>query len=110
MGVPTVALVERQLIVTLLPFTFNAPVLAAPNVTVLGAAVLSAPGLANCRVPALIVTPPVKVSLSLRVIVPAPALVRLLPAPLPIGPTVSVLARTVTVGFEFSVTAPVPKL
>jgi len=68
-----------------------------------------APALLMSRVPALNVSPPLKLLLPDKISVPAPALVMLSPEPEMIPPTVKVSALTVTVGLAFKVTAPSPR-
>ncbi len=74
-GVPTMALVVRPLMVTLLPLRLKVPLLLELKATELGELELRAPGLPTCSVPPLIVTPPVKVLFPARRSVPAPTLV-----------------------------------
>ena len=66
----------------LLPLSCNFPVLDAPNVTAFGVVVFNAPAFPNCKIPALIVTPPVKVFAPESVHVPPSAFVSV-PATVP---------------------------
>src|SRR5260370_37676554 len=87
-GVPTVALVFRSMIVVLNPFSWNLPVLDARKVRFAFAAGPSAVVLPAVSVPALIVTPPVKVFAPLKVQVPVPDFVT---APLPVPMILEIL-------------------
>jgi hypothetical protein len=101
-GVPAVALVDRDLMTTLVPFRLRAPVLLAPKVMAFSepAVLLRAPALPRRSVPALIVTPPVKVLLPESVRVAGPAYVR--PEPPLMLPLIVVLRRVLRSSAEKS--------
>src|SRR5260370_555001 len=91
-GVPGMALLARLAMETLLPRRLKTPDLEEPNETELAPAKLSAPAWANWSEPWLIVIPPVKVLLPLRISVPPPFLASpIVPAPPPTAPPIVVL-------------------
>jgi len=108
--VPGVAFVFTEATVMLLPFNCNVPVLAAPKLIAFGVVLFKAPELATCKVPALIVTPPVNELLFDNVKTPPPPFTRLKAAELPLTIVPEKVLAAVLLTVSIDATEPLPLL